>query len=183
MKSKIRQMRQDNTMVVDYINVKKPFEFRFNLLSRVLQTQGEAIMFINTNTKTEASGNMIEEFFEANSMKNSIIKIKPVERTIFGLSIKALQKKVKLDEKFIIAEINYELFTKEFFESYIATYDIAMGFGSKKNIKEITEDYREGIQEFFFDKEFFKEFLYDSILFKSCRSTINIKEIVPECEV
>ena len=62
------------------------------------------------------------------------------------------------------------------------TYDIALGFGSKLTIEELKNDYRENATDLFFDKEYFDEFIYDSISFTCCRSTVDTRELAEKSE-
>jgi len=182
MKSKVRLNRSDNTTVVEYFRVKKPFEFRYNLLSELLKEYGEAIMFINTNSKTKEPDMRVEAYFDENNIEYAMFKIDKNERKLFGISFGKGKKKAKLSEKFIMGKVNADIFTEDFFNSYVSTYDIALGFGSKLTIDEMHKDYRENSVDLFFDKEYFSEFIYDSIIFTCCRSTVDTKELAAESE-
>ena len=183
MKSKLKIRKRDNTTVVEYFKMKKPFEFRYSMMSKVLTSQGEAIMFINTNARTKKPEKRMEVYFDENKIEYELFKIPQAEKRILGLVINTFKKpKPQLLEKFIMAKINAETFTKELFDDCISTFDIALGFGSKLTFDEIRDDYRENIMSLFFNKEYFEEFMYDSIIFACSRSTIDIKEIGLECE-
>lgn len=182
MKSKIRTNKSDNTTIVEYYKLKKPIEFRYNLLSGLLKEYGEALMFINTNSKTETPKIRADVYLDEKNIENAVFKIEKRERKIFGISLGKKNKADKLSERFIIAKVNENMFTKELFDSCISTYDIALGFGSKLTIEELKNDYRENATDLFFDKEYFDEFIYDSIIFTCCRSTVDTRELAEQSE-
>lgn len=182
MKSKVRTNKSDNTTIVEYYKVAKPFEFRYKMLSEILKQNGEAVMFINTNSKTKSPEMRIEAYFDEKNINYAMIKIDKNERKIFGFSFGKKKKAAKLTEKFIMGKVNADMFTESFFNNYVSTYDIALGFGAKLSIEEMKTDYREDAVELFFDKEYFTEFVYDSILFSCCRSTVDTKELAAESE-
>jgi len=183
MKSKIRENKSDNTVICDYHKVKNPFEFRYKVLSRLIKSDDSVVMFIDTNTRTKKPEKRMEAYFDTNNIEYSMFKIGERQRKVLGMVLNIVRKpKPKLTEKFIIAKIKTEDFTKEFFDDCLATYDIALGFDPKVTIEKMVSDYRENVQDIFFDNEFFKDFIYDSILFTSLRSTKDVKDIVAESE-
>ncbi|MBN2880189.1 MAG: hypothetical protein JXN65_11245 [Clostridia bacterium] len=181
MKAKTSYRKNDGTTVVEYFKVSQPFEFRYNVLKNVLESEGEAVMFIDTNSRLKKPEKRIEAYFDENNVEYSIFKIPQREGKLFGMFVNVFRKpQVKLTEKYIISRITAETFSKEFFDEYLANYDIALGFGAKLGIGEMADDYGENVTELFFDKEFFENFIYDSIIFASARSSMDIRKIVAE---
>ena len=180
MKAKIRTNKIDNTMVCEYYNTKKPFEFRYKILSKIVNNYDNIVMFIDTNSRTKMPDFRVEAYFDENGMEYSMFKIPQTEKKILGMVVSLVRKpKTKLIEKFIIAKINKNVFTEEFYNRYLSTYDIALGINSKLSIDQMVREYRENITEIYFKDEYFEEFIYDSIMFASMRTTL---DIVMECE-
>jgi len=183
MKAKTSYRKNDGTTVVEYFKVSKPFDFRYKLLKSMLETEGEAAMFIDTNTKLKKPEKRMEAFFDENNIEYAMFKIGQREGKLFGMFVNAFRKpKLKLTERYIISKMNSEIFTREFFDEYVANYDIAFGFGAKLSISEMASDYGENITDMFFDSEYFENFIYDSIVFASARCTMDIRSLVAESE-
>jgi len=181
MKSKVSYRKSDGTTVVEYFKVSKPFEFRYGVLKNVLDSEGDAVIFIDSNSRLKKPEKRLEAYCDENNIEYSVFKIPQREAKLFGMFVNVFRKpQVKLTEKYIIARITPEIFTKEFFDDYLSNYDIAMGFGAKLGISKMADDYGENVTELFFDQEFFSDFIYDSIIFASARSTMDIRKAAAE---
>ncbi len=178
MKSKLNVRKHGDTTVVEYYKIKKPYDFRYNMLYNTLKDFGETIMFIDTNTRIRKPENRMEAYFDEKHIEYNMFKINETEKRMLGILVNSFRKpKPKLTEKFIMAKLTPDTLTREFFDDYISDYDIAFGLGSKITIADMAENYRENIQDLFFNREFFDAFMYDSIIFASNRSTLDTKEL------
>ena len=183
MKSKLNIRKYNDTTVVEFYKLKKPYDFRYGMISGALSGFSEAIIFIDTNTRIKKPELAMEAYFDEHNIEYEMFKINETEKRVLGILLNSFRKpKPKLTEKFIMAKITPETFTKKFFEEYVSDYDIAMGLGAKISIQDMARDYRENVQDLFFNKEFFDEFIYDSIVFLSNRNTMDTKEMALKTE-
>ncbi|MEX1377389.1 MAG: hypothetical protein AB1Z23_07910 [Eubacteriales bacterium] len=181
MKAKIKRNKNDNTMICDYYKTDKPFEFRYKILKEIVGNYSNVVMFIDTNSRVRVPELRMEAYFDENNIEYSMFKIPRIEKKIFGFALNIVRKpKTKLIERYIIAKIDKDIFTEKFYADYITNYDLALGINPKLSINEMVSEYREDVSELFFNSEYFEEFLYDSIMFASMRTTIDIANIVME---
>lgn len=183
MKCKVKQKKDDNTIMVDYRNIRKPDIFRYKMMNKLMNMYGEITIFIDTNVKTKDSDRRLDVMLDNNNIEYSSFKIKTEEKKILGLIVNKIKaKKPIMTETMYIAKIPKEAFTQEFYMNCLSVYDIAMGIKPKLSIEEMVEEYREEVRDIFFDSTFFEEFTYDSIIFTIFRSTIDVRGFISECE-
>lgn len=183
MKSKLNIRKLGDTTVVEYFKLKNSYNFRYRMLSETLLNFGEATIFIDTNSRVKKSEMDLNDYFDQNSVEYKALNINQTEKRMLGVLINSFRKpKPKLTEKFIIAKLTPDIFTRDFFDNYVSDYDIAFGMGAKTSVTDMAEIYRDNTEELFFNNKFFDEFMYDSIIFTSNRSTIDTKELAMLCE-
>ncbi len=94
-----------------------------------------------------------------------------------GLSAIFSFGKQEPDKYRLVSFIPAGSYSEEMFEKLFNVYDIQIGYGLQKDSSEILEDIEKGFCKSVRDKEYFQDFIYDSLLFSKLLVT---KPILPD---
>lgn len=179
-----RVEKSGNGMRVDYYRVKDKDTYRFLLLSLILKEIDKDItMYIDTNQRL--SDTNIEGFIDYlrnNKMALEEMSIPAKDVKMFGIAIGRLMntKKKKKKETALVFEFNKELFTRDIFDQYLRGVDVCIGVGQKQDFYDVCEKLFSDPDEVLFNADYFEDFMYDSAVCSSLRSTFDVKKHVKE---
>lgn len=184
MKLKIKREKNSDKVLLDYFKLKNPHQFRARLISNILSDINDEVwMFVDTNNTINTSEIRIDAFFENNNIEYKSYKIKEIEKHMLGIIVGKLgNRKPKITKRMYVAKINKDLFEEKLFMQSLWPYNLAFGINPKISFEEIVEDFKDDITETFFNKEYFDNFMYDSILFFTFRTNFEIDKYVLESE-
>ncbi len=184
MKIKIKKDKKSNEMLVEYFKVVDKANFRYNVLQKIIcDTDNDMTMIVDTNQKIDnLPKEQIVDYLEPSGMRYSITSVRHNNQKMMGFNIdKIINKKNKTKESLFIVELSADSFTKEFFQTCLSNYDLAIGIGSTKSFEEICEIMKFGFNsEIMFNKEYFEQSIYDSILCGMLRCSFDIEKHVLE---
>jgi hypothetical protein len=159
-------------MYVEYYKIPDKKTFRFELLKKIIGNEEDVTIILDTNQQTEKkSGAEIEDLLKRFNISYLIKSTEPNELTILGLFIRRKKKKF---EKLFILQISPVEFTRELFDACLGNFDIAIGLGKIKSLGEICDSLFLDYDEVLFNRAFFRESIYDSILCASLRCSFDI---------
>lgn len=181
MKIKI-QKNSDQEVILSYFNIKDIRKSRFMLLKRIFEAVGEGfVLMIDTNQKkNRLSLDDISDALTKFGIKHVIRETPANEVKLFGISFDMFKKKKAGPEWMVVLDLTPEKFTVELYDTLLYNYDLAVGFGSTMALTAVAEKCAAGLNEVLFNETCFKNSIYDSGLFETMRSTIDISEIVKE---
>lgn len=181
---KARVEKSGNGMRVDYYRVKDKETYRFLLLSSIFKDiEQDITMYIDTNQRL--SDTNIEGFIDYlrnNGMALEEMSIPAKDVKMFGIAIGKLMntKKKRKKETALVFEFNKELFTREVFDQYLQGVDVSIGIGRKKDFYDVCDKLFSDPDEVLFNADYFQDFMYDSAVCSSLRSTLDVKKHVKE---
>lgn len=180
MKVKIRKDKQSGETRLEYYKIADKASFRFETLKKILNGISDIIIMVDTNQRTHSIPiEDIERFLEQSNIEYSKIPMEANKTNFFGLPIDlSFKKKTKSKEYLIILHISFEQFTRDLFDSILYNYDFAVGIGSKKPFDEICESLRADAAGVLFNRSYFEESIYDSVLCTCLRCSFDISSHV-----
>ena len=175
MRIKIQKNNEDE-VIVSYFQLKEIDDFRYGLLKKVIDETGEElIVMIDTNQKKRSlEFDGISEYLSKNAVQHAVREIPANEKKIFGFTFGFLGNKKKEPERMFVLALTPEKFTREMYDALFKYYDLAIGFSGRKDFQHITDRCVSGLHEVLFNDEYFNHSIYDSGLFETIRSTIDI---------
>lgn len=175
MKIKIRNSKTTGETFVQYgdrFNIKK---YRFKLLRNIIKGSALVTLVVDTNQKLgEATIEGAEEYLKQSGIKYSAFPARQNSMKFFGFDI---QRKT-INQKIFVLEISGEEFSSELYDVFLKDYDVAIGFDRLKPFEEICDILKIDISAALFDREFFRESIYDSVVCGSLRSSADIRPYV-----
>lgn len=180
MKIKVIKNKTNGETSVNYYKAKNPLEFRFELVKSVLDDINDDLtIIIDTNQMIkDIDHDVIEQILNARKIKFISFLTKANASKFFGFSMDRIGKKTKRKEKMFIIDIKSADFNKELHSELFAFFDLAIGIKRNKNFDEIAEQCRFGFYDLLFNKDYFSETIYDSVICLMIRSSIDLKDKV-----
>jgi|GEM_PF-1381141 len=167
-------------VVVSYFKAKDVDQFRFELLGSIIHSYGDDVyIMIDTNQRKKALDfREINDYLESERIRHLSAEIPANETKLFGFSFNFMGAKKKDPERLFALSLSPEAFTKSLFDALFYNYDLAIGFGPKFTFEEFSEKYTVGVHELMFSDTYFKDTIYDSGVFETMRSSIDIYDQV-----
>ncbi len=177
MKVVTRQNKDTGEMSVEYAFVANQQNFRFRLLKNIVGSMDTDItILIDTNQRiVKKSIEQLEAGLQQLNLRYKTMITQSNPRNIFGLRISI--SKAPMSEHKVILELSGNDFTRELYDT-LKNYDIAFGFGRQKAFDEICGDYRLDSGQVLFNKAYFMETLYDSVVCECMRSSFHVEQFV-----
>lgn len=165
-------------MNVEYAMVANQPSFRFCLLKNIIESMDlDVTLFIDTNQRVEPKPiEQVEDGLRQMNLRYNSTLVPSNPRKFFGIHL-SLNNNRPMNEHKIVLELSGNAFPKELFE-VIKNYDIACGFGSKKPFEELCGDFRLNNGLVLFNKTYFQESVYDSIVCECLRSSFSVEQFV-----
>jgi hypothetical protein len=178
MKVKIRKVKHTGETHVEYYNVANKASYRYEMLSRIIRGKPDITIVADTNQRiNDLPVDEAESLFKQLNIKYAVMPTEVNKTRYFGLPVDLVFKNKQKTKEYIIAlHISPEQFTRELFESFLQNYDFAIGIESKKPFEEVCESLRMDAGEVLFNRSFFEESLYDSILCSSMRCSFDAEK-------
>ena len=177
MKVTTRQNKKTGEMNVEYAMVANQPYFRFCLLKNIIESMKMDItVFIDTNQSIRSKSiEQVNAGLQQLNLRYHSMLVESNPRNIFGLRISV--NKRPMSEHKIVLELSANTFSKELFET-IKNYDIAFGFGKNKSFEDLCGDFRMSSAMVLFNKEYFQESMYDSVVCECLRSSFHVEQFV-----
>lgn len=178
MKVATRQNKKTGEMNVEYANVANQPSFRYCLLKSIIESIDlDITMFIDTNQSVASKPiEQIEAGLQQMNLRYYSMLVPSNPQIVFGLKMSQNNKR-PINEHKIVLELSGNAFPKELFE-IIKNYDNAFGFGKNKPFEELCSDFRLSNGLVLFNKDYFQESLYDSVVCEALRSSFNVERFV-----
>lgn len=172
-KYKVLWNKKVNEVRIEYFKVEDKTPFRYKILKDLLAND-ELVLWIDTNLNSgkEQAIQYVKRMETYLAQHHIALEIVPVQSTkdkkIFGIPIK------KSDERafVLLFPIKGEDLTEEFFEMFLAEGDVMFGIRPKVTYEEIVKDVKQGFIKGCFEKDYFEDALYDSVLISAMRTTL-----------
>lgn len=181
---KARVEKSGNEMRVDYYRVKDKDTYRFLLLSSIFSDINKDItMYIDTNQRlSDINIEGFIDYLRTNGMVLEEMTVPAKDVKMFGIAIGKLinTKKKRKKETVLAFEFKKELLTREIFDQYLYGVDISIGVGRKQDFYDVCDKLFSEPDEVLFNPDYFEDFMYDSALCSSLRSTLDVKKYVKE---
>jgi hypothetical protein len=175
MKIKWRRNKQADEMIVAYETSLEVKTSRYRLLKKIIENEPIITLIIDTNQRVgKPSVESAERYLKQADIECISIPVRANPLSFFGLGLHI--KRRPDEEKILVMEISGAQFSRELFGVF-ENYDIALGLGRQKSLPDICEHLRVSGVNILFDKDFFIEGIYDSIVCSSVRSTANIEKL------
>ncbi len=176
MKVKNREGRQANESIVQYKSRRESELYRFRLLKRIIESEPDVTIIVDTNQRVkERPFGEIEGFLQNEGIEYKLMPASLNNVSFFGFKLKPSRKTGH--ESLLVAKLTSDKFTQSFYTAYLDCYDIALGIGRTKPVKEICEQLLIG-QDVLFSTQFFRDSVYDSVVCSMMRSSIDVKKHV-----
>ena len=178
MKIKVIKNKKTLETRVEYFRVDDKSAFRFNLLKNILNDiDSQVTLIIDTNQVIKKiSKEDIEEILSSAGVAFTVFSIKPKPKEIASIRIKDKKKNKRENEWLYLLEISYERFSRELFEDFLQYCDLGFCIKAKKALEEVCDIIRmDSFDELMFDEEYFENYIYDSIVCETIRSSVDIQ--------
>ncbi len=164
---KLKVQKRKNDIILEYFHMKDVNSLRYNILKYVIDSFNEKILlYVDTNNKIEIMfSDNIKKVLEDNGV---VFKYEPVESAKRGvLGFRPFfrnDKKNKMNEAMFLAEINKDTPLKNLYYGFLKDYDYAVCINPEKDIGELILRFKMDAYDVLFNKEYFQNTLYDSIV-------------------
>lgn len=173
MSMKIKVMKRENDIIIEYSREKKPNDLRYKVLDfLVKRTEGKIFIYVDTNSKVKAMPIAdIENILKASDLSYECEAVESSKRGVFGLKqmIKPNKKNKRLIEHIIVIEVPQGTDLNEIYYKFLCNYDYALGIGSDKPLGELTLRLKSSAIDVLFNKEILSNTVYDSIVIRRMR--------------
>lgn len=178
MRAKVKKNKHTGETLVEYLSAAEKASGRFETLEKLLRGHSDITIFIDTNQRiSDLSAEEAAGVLGLLGIRHKMFPTEANKRSFFGFSLNiSLKNKQKQKEHIFILNISSEQFTRELFETLLMRYDIAVGIGRKKDFDEICESLHLDASEALFNREYFEESVYDSILCSCLRCSFDIEK-------
>lgn len=181
MKPKITRNRKSGEVVVSYFHVNDVYHFRLALLGRIIDgADTDITVMVNTNQcKTRLEFEEIECALDKAGIAYDSWPVDENAKRLFGIRTDILRKGKAKKQKLYVATISPDKFTEDIFRHLFQYYDILLGFSRLMDYAKILEALKvESYDEVMFNKKYFENSVYDSVVCESIKSTIDIAPYV-----
>lgn len=172
---RVLKRRNTNETYIEYENRRDIQLCRYRLLKMIIASEPDVTLIVDTNQRVGEKPFEIEGFLDAQGIAYSIMPIKPNKSKFLGFSVEFGSK--KKTEKILAAQLSAVQFSKELYDTYLDCYDIGIGIGRQKPLKEVCE-LLSSDEDVLFNPQVFMKSIYDSVVCSSVRSTMDIGDYV-----
>ncbi len=180
MRIRKRSDNKANETIIEYENRQDIRVSRYRLLKKIIENERSAVIIVDTNHGIGRKPlDTIEDFFKKTDIEYTVMPVKPNKSMFFGLNVDFTPK--KNEEKLLVFQLCGDQFTELLYKTCLECYDVAIGIGRTKPVKEIC-DCLSAQGEVLFNELFFRDSVYDSVVCSLMRSSTDVQKYVEAVE-
>ena len=173
---KVKKNKKTGELIVFYDGGLASGENRLRILSAIAWRGGDVTVIVDTNQRIGAkSADEIEKYLNEAGIRYKSVAVCANKSKLFGM-IETSPRGKKANERLIIIDLEKGRFGEELF-GLIKNYDIAFGLGRAMPFEQTCDAIIQDISGVLFNKTYFEESVYDSVVCSSLRCSSGIKGI------
>ncbi len=166
--------KKNGEVFTDYCMAAQPAVFRYHLLKSIINDMAtDMTVMIDTSRRRETKTDLLDEaYLSQMHLRYAVLPVYANPGQFFGISLNLIRQKAEMKEKRMIFELTGDAFSKPLFDK-LTDCDIAIGFGREKSFEELCAHWMTEGEGILFDRSFFKDSIYDSVIYTRLRSTFS----------
>jgi len=179
MKFKFKRNKKTGEVLINLGKVSNKDELRYYIYSNIINHHAKNLTIaLDTNRRTNTLKlDEIEALLESYEISHKVYKIESAANGILGFNIRSSRKKNRLSDRMYILDVDIDDFSREFFDSVLASFDIATGINRGVEFEKICQDIRdEELEDVLFKTEYFEHSIYDSSIATMMRTYVDVSQ-------
>ena len=181
MKIKVRKDKKTGESFAEYYKIRIKAPFRYQMAQYVVaNSEADITAIVDTNFAMEKlSAQDMEAFLDEAGITYKSWPIPDDPHRLMGIRTDILKKKKTKTMRLFVIELTKDQFNENLFKHFFRYFDFGLVFGKTQTLEKLYETLLiEQFDEILFDKEYFADSYYDSVLCTSIRTTLDIAPFV-----
>lgn len=165
---KIKVIKRDDDIVVEYFRVKDVNSLRYGVLNQMVsEYKDSALLFIDTNNRVkDVPFYQMQKVLDGTGLDYVYEPVSSSRRGAFGFTqfLKTRKKDKRLPENIFLVRLKEKADLKELYDVFLSKYDYAVLYYQDDNLKELVLKLKIDVSGILFNKKICSNTLYDSIV-------------------